>query len=123
MMSVFNCVSYHTRRCPRAHAQGNRIKKLRHPKEQNVGAWREVPAAGSTPNAQHPIQATPRFRIQPLGIWRWALGVGRWALGVGRWALNVLQPPRVFDAIPLRRNHNRVDILSADDLETRENEN
>ena len=58
--------------------------------EENDGAWREAPAAGSTPNAQRPtfkVSNAPASDSSP----------GRWALEVGRWALNVPRHhPRMF---------------------------
>ena len=49
------------------------------PEEPSVGAWREAPAAGSTPNAQRP---TSNEQVLGIGFNPWALDVGSRALGV-----------------------------------------
>ena len=77
---------------------GNRIKIVRCHEEENVGAMREAPAAGSTPNIQRPTsnaqRPTSNFKQ------RFAVGFCPWTLGVGRRAFDVEMLPRVLMRLP-----------------------
>lgn len=76
--------------------QGDRIKIVGFREEKNIGAMREAPAAGSTPDIERP---TPNLQFQAT-LRGWIL-----SLCVVRCAFDVEMLPRVLMRLPTPMGH------------------